>query len=126
MAILPAAGCSSRDKDRAEILKSLKIRSSALNSGDMPQYLSVVSPRYNDKGRDFLRLKESLEKRFGEFGQISYEAERPTITLLGNSAESAGSYRMKIKVRGKEITLNGTEHLRLAKEPEGWKIIAGI
>jgi len=33
---------------------------------------------------------------------------------------------MKVRLRGKELALNGTERLALIKEPEGWKIIAGI
>jgi hypothetical protein len=52
--------------------------------------------------------------------------DTPSITVEGGRAESTVSYRMKILLRGKEMTLNGIEHLKLAKEPEGWKIIAGI
>lgn len=126
VALLLASGCSRPDQDRLEILKALATRSSALNSRDMPQYLSVVSPKYNDKGKDFIQLKESLEKNFRDFAHISYEADEQSITVAGNSAEVVGSYRMKVQVRGKEMTLNGTEHLRLVREPEGWKIIAGI
>ena len=126
VALLLASGCSSADLDRREIHKALATRSSALNSRDMSQYLSVVSPKYNDKGKDFIQLKESLEKNFRDYAQISYEVEKQSITVAGNSAEAVSNYRMKVQVRGKEIALNGTEHLRLAKEPKGWKIIAGI
>ncbi len=125
-ALLLASGCSESDRERPEIRRTLSTRADALNSRDITHYLSVVSLQYNDKGKGFTPLKENLEKNFRDFEQISYEAGTPSITVDGNNAESVASYRMKVQVRGKEMTLNGTEHLRLAKEPEGWKIIAGI
>jgi hypothetical protein len=97
-----------------------------LNSRNISHYVSVISPHYNDKGKNFIQLKESLEKNFRDFEQLSYEPGTRSITVAGDHAESVASYRMKVQMRGKEITLNGTEHIRLAKEPEGWKIIAGI
>lgn len=124
--LLFTLGCSSQDKERQKIHKILSTRSSALNSRDISQYVSIVSPHYNDKGKNFTQLKETLENSFRDFEQVSYEADSPTIIINGTTAESISSYRMKVIVRGKGVTLNGTENLRLAKEPEGWKIIAGI
>ena len=124
--LLSSLGCSNRDQDRQKIIETLTTRSNALNSRDIFQYISTVSPHYSDKGKTFDQLKVSLEKNFRDYEQLSYEALSPTITINGAGAESISSYRMKILVRGKEMTLNGTEHLRLVKEPEGWKIIAGI
>lgn len=124
--LLPVSGCSRSGQDRQDILKILTTRSNALNSRDISKYISVVSPHYSDKGKGCAQLKESLEKNFRDFERLSYEPGVQSITVKGVSAESVGSYRMKIRVRGKEMTLNGTEHLRLVKEPEGWKIIAGI
>lgn len=126
VALLLASGCSRSGRERSEILQAITTRANALNSRDMSRYISVVSPHYLDKGKNFVQLKGSLEDNFRDFEQISYEAGTQTITIAGNSAESVGSYRMKVRMRGKEMTLNGTEHLRLVKEPEGWKIIAGI
>ncbi len=124
--LLPASGCIDSNRDQHEIRKTLATRTSALNSMDMTQYLSVVSINYDDKDKRFAQLKESLEKNFRDFEYIRYEPDTPAITVDGNHAESTGSYRMKIRARGKEMSLNGTDHLQLAKEPEGWKIIAGI
>ena len=126
VALLLASGCSRSDRERSEILHALATRADALNSRDMPQYISVVSSHYSDKGKDFAQLKENLGENFRDFEQFSYEAGTPSVTVAGNSAESVGSYRMKVRVRGKDMTLNGVERLRLVKEPEGWKIIAGI
>lgn len=126
VALLLATGCTRPDRNRNEILQTLATRTNALNSRNISRYVSVVSLQYNDKGKNFAQLKAGLEKNFREFEQISYETDKPSITSDGTSAESVSSYRMKVKVRGKELTLNGTEHLRLAKEPDGWKIIAGI
>ncbi len=126
LSLLLASGCSRSDHDQGEILQIITTRANALNSRDISRYISVVSPQYNDKGKSFAELKENLEKNFRVFEQISYEAETPEISVDGNRARSVAAYRMKILVRGKEMTLNGTERLRLTKEPEGWKIIGGL
>ena len=126
LAALLTSGCSDPARERQEIHKTLATRTNALNSRDISLYLSVVSIHYSDKGKNFAQLKESLEMNFRDFEQISYEPGPPTIAVDGDTAGSTGGYRMKAKVRGKEMTLDGTEHIRLAKEPEGWKIIAGI
>jgi hypothetical protein len=119
-------GCTSSDQERKDILQVLAIRTRALNSRDLRQYLSVVSPQYNDKGKNFARLEVELKNNFRDIEQISYLPETPEIHLTGTHAESVTSYRMKVLSQGKEIKLNGAEHLKLAKEPGGWKIIAGI
>lgn len=127
--LLLAAGCSASgtsDRERGEILKVLATRSAALNAKDLPRYVSVISPHYNDKGRNFTQLLDSLKRNFSEFEQISYQTDAPSITINGARADAATGYRMKIRVGEKELSLKGTEHLKLAKEPEGWKIIAGI
>ena len=126
VALLFSSGCSNTVQERKEILGTLATRGNALKSRNLSLYITVISPDYNDKGKDYVRLREGLEKNFRDYEQLSYEAGSRSITIDGNSAESVGSYRMKVRVRGKEMTLNGTEHLRLVKEPEGWKIIAGI
>jgi ketosteroid isomerase-like protein len=126
MALLFTTACSKSDQDQAEIVTLITTRSAALNSKDLAKYISVVSLEYNDKGKDFSRLKADLEKNFKNLEQLSYEADQPAIIINGNQAAATGSYRMKVRVRGKELALNGSEHLRFRKEPGGWKIIAGI
>lgn len=126
MVMFLAAGCSKAERDQQEIQKTLSKRSNALNSKDLSQYVSAISIRYNDKGKDFKQIKESVEKNFSDFEQISFISDIPTIKVNGNSAESISNYRMKVFVHGKETLLNGTEHLRLEKENDGWKIVSGI
>lgn len=126
VALLPSFGCSGPERERSAVLQSLSTRADSLNSRDISRYLSVVSTRYSDRGKDFARLRADLEKNFREFERITYESERQSVTVDGNRAGAVGSYRMKVLMRGKEMTLNGTEHIRLVKEPEGWKIVAGI
>jgi hypothetical protein len=126
MALMSIVSCSKSDQAKTEILTVITTRSTALNTRDLPQYISVLSQQYNDKGKDFTRLKESLEHNFRDFENIFYEADPPGITINGSQAEAISSYRMKVRVRGKDLALNGSEHLRLTKEPGGWKIIAGI
>lgn len=125
-AMLLAFGCNSINPAHHDISITLAARTKALNSRDMQQYLSVVSSKYSDKGKDIVLLTENLKKNFSDFEQIDYEVDEHKITVSGNSAEAVGSYRMKVRVRGKSITLNGVERLKLAKEAGGWKIIAGI
>lgn len=128
-ALLFVAGCITSDttnRERCEIIKVLETRDAALNAKDLPKYVSVISPHYSDKGKDFTRLTEGLRNNFSEFEQISYQTDAPSITINGARADAVTSYRMKIRTGKKELALKGTEHLKLAKEPEGWKIIAGI
>lgn len=125
-ALLPAAGCGRTDVEQQSVQRAVATRSDALNSRDLPRYLSVVSQRYSDKGKNYAQLSESLERSFKEYEALSYESDRPEISVKGATAESVSSYRIRVRARGKEMTLNGTEHLRLAKEQDGWKIIAGI
>lgn len=125
-ALFFVAGCSRSEQDNSGVLQALATRTEALNNRNVASYIAVISPQYNDKGKSFTILKDNLEKSFSDCEQIVYEAGTPSIHIAGNRAESTGSYRMRVRLRGKEMTLNGTEHLTLAKEPKGWKIIAGI
>ena len=126
LTLIPASGCSDTVRDNSDILHTLSTRAEALNSQNLGQYLSVVSPHYSDKGKNFTQLAESQKSNFKKFERISYEADRPTITVTGSSAVSVGSYRIKAVMQGKEVALAGTEQMRLVKEPGGWKIIEGI
>lgn len=119
-------GCSSSQSERQAVTETLAVRSKALNSRNAAQYISIVSADYNHNGKDYSRLKESLINNFRTFESISYQPAEMTISLRGKYAEAVGAYRMRVVVRNKELVLDGTEHLKLAKEPEGWKIIGGL
>lgn len=120
------SGCGVQEKDRRAIAQVIESRSRALNSRDIPLYLSSVSPDYFDKGRDFPHLKESITSNFNNIEKLSYQPLEHTISISGNRAVAAGTYRMKIITRGKELVLDGSEHIRFARGAEGWKIIAGL
>lgn len=119
-------GCSTSGEDLQELENVIIIRAAALNSRDLSRYISVISDSYSDKGKQFNQLKNSLEANFRQYEAISFVAEKPAITIYGSRAEAVSHYRMKVRMRGKEFDFNGTEHLKLVKEPGGWKIIAGI
>lgn len=123
---LLAGGCSTSQSDHQAVSDILKIRSRALNSRDIKLYISVLSPDYSHKGKDFPLLKDSLTKNFQSLESLSYQPGEQTISLHGKYAEAVGTYRMKFSVRGEEMVLDGTEHLKLAKESGEWKIIAGL
>jgi hypothetical protein len=124
--LLAVSGCSNSSRETREILQILSARKDALNARDLERYLAGISRHYNDRNKNFAQLAESQKNNFKTFEQVLYEADTPSIVVSGNSAVSTGSYRMKVIVQGKEVTFKGTEHLKLVKEPEGWKIIAGI
>jgi ketosteroid isomerase-like protein len=122
------AGCAApvQSNDVKEIHTVIASRAAALNARDTVRYLAAISQRYNDKGKDFARLRESITTNFRDTALIAYQADPLTVTVTGATAEAHGSYRMRVKTGSREISLNGTEHLKLVKEPDGWKIIAGI
>ena len=125
-ASLLSGACSTPQSDRQAVMEILNIRTKALNTRDIALYTSILSAEYSYKGRNFPRLKDSLINNFQTCESLSYQPGEQTISLHGKYAETVGAYRMKILIRGKETVLNGEEHLKLAKESEGWKIIAGL
>jgi len=120
------SGCSGQKKGRQAIAQVMKIRSDALNSRNGTLYLSVVSPRYSDKGKNFSQLKESIASNFMAFESVSYQPGEHTIKIDGNYAKASGAYRMKVIVKGREVVLDGVEHLKFSKEADGWKFIEGL
>jgi hypothetical protein len=48
------------------------------------------------------------------------------VRYSGQQAEVSGSYRMKVVIRGQEMVLDGKQHLTFTREPDGWKITAGL
>ena len=102
------------------------VRSQALNRRNLPLYLTTISARYNDRGRDYAALRDSLEASFKIFESVSYQAGVQKVAISDNKAEVSGEYRMRVVIRGKEMSLDGREHIWLAREAGGWKIIAGL
>ena len=119
-------GCGSRQSEKEELLRVVHRRAQALNSRDLGMYLGVISPAYSDKGKDFDLLRDGLEAGFKVYDRVSYQSDEQKVTIDGKRAEVAGKYRMKVVIRGHEMVLDGTERLTLAKEADGWKIIAGL
>lgn len=104
----------------------LWVRSQALNGRNLQLYLTTISQQYNDRGRDFAAMRDSLEASFKVFDSVSYQAGEQKVAVSGGKAEVSGEYRMRVVIRGKGMSLDGRERIRLAKEAGGWKIIAGL
>ena len=104
----------------------MQVRSQALNGPNLPLYLTVVSPAYNDNGKDYSALIAEVEAGFKNRGTAVYQADNYTVAVSGNRAEVRGSYRMKVAVGGREVLLNGEEHIILSREAGVWKITAGL
>lgn len=126
MLTLQIISCSGISNEQTDIIRSLEIRTRALNARDIHGYTSVISDSYFDKGKNALLLKTELARTLGACEQMQYIPADRTISLHGTRAEVVGTYRMRISVHGRGLTINGTEHLTLGHEPGGWKIIAGL
>ncbi len=120
------AGCGPSRAEQEQVLQVLRLRSQALNRRDLPLYLSAISLNYRDRTRDFDALRGGLETAFSTYDSVSYQAGEQKLEINGNQAEVAGSYRMKVVIRGRDMVLDGKEHIRLARETGGWKIISGL
>jgi len=104
----------------------MKVRSQALNGRNLPLYLTVVSTAYNDSGKDYSALVAEVEAGFKNRGTAVYHADNYTVAVSGNRAEVRGGYRMKVAVGGREVLLDGEEHIILSREAGVWKITAGL
>lgn len=124
--VLGSAGCSSREADRAAIRQVLNVRTQALNSRDLPLYLTTVSAQFKSGDKDYQRLQAELASGFKRFGRLSYRTDLVRIRFSGQKALVDTRYELRVDAGGRETVLNGEEHLALAREPAGWKIIAGL
>lgn len=125
-AVVALTSCGPSQADKEQILRVMQVRSQAMNARSINQYLTVISPAYGDRGKDLAQLRDGLEAGFKIYDSVYYQADEQKITIKGKQAEVAGTYRMKVVIRGKEMLLDGKEHLVLTKEADGWKIISGL
>ena len=119
-------GCSAGSADREAVEAVAIKRQQALTTKDITLYLSILSPAYNDKGKNYAAEKKELEENFRSFDRIDYRSLDRHIEVSGDRATISGTYRLTIRNRGNEINLEGVEHLRLAREADGWKIVGGL
>lgn len=119
-------GCGPSQIEKDQVLQVLQVRAQALNSRNLKLYLKVVSPEYSDRGKHFQELQDSLDAGFKIYDSVSYQSDAQQVTIDGKQAEVTGRYRLKVVIRGKEMVLDGKEHLKLAKGADGWKITAGL
>ena len=75
---------------------------------------------------DFAAEKRRIETNLVEFERIRFRSFPGRVDISGRRAIIHGTYTMTVVVRGKELTLEGEEHIRLAKEADGWKIVGGL
>lgn len=114
------------DPDRRAVEEVLARRASALNHRDLPLYLSIISPTYHDKEKDFTAQKRVLESNFRSFSTISYRSWDRTVTISGDQATASARYDLRVFVRGTPLTLSGREEIHFTREAGGWKISSGL
>ncbi len=120
------AGCSHPSADRQAIERVVLTRQQALAAKDIKLYLSIISPTYNDKGKDYTAEARELEASLRSFERISYRSLDRKITIDGREATVSGTYRISIVRKGQELNLEGVERIRLATGADGWKIVGGL
>ena len=128
VAALLISACNNGSPGEYEAVQSaIQLRATALNTRNLPLYLSVVSGHYrDDKGRGREQLRADLETAFNRYDHVSYQVEGQSVTIQRKSAKVSGTYRMKVHSRGNETLLHGRERMVFAKESDGWKIITGL
>ncbi|HEY6007645.1 MAG TPA: nuclear transport factor 2 family protein [Geobacteraceae bacterium] len=124
--VLLSFGCTAAPADRKAVETVAVKRQQALSNKDLPLYLSLISPAYNDKGKDYAAKTRELAASFRSFERLDYRSLDRKIEVSGRLATISGTYRITIVRKGKELNLEGVERIRLAKEADGWKIVGGL
>lgn len=123
--LLVLLGCS--DTADRKALESVAVkRQQALTTKDLGLYISLISPAYQDKGKDFTAKRQELAATLKAFDRIDYRSYDRRIEIRGETATIAGSYGLKVTTQGKSLELTGKEELHLQKGPDGWKIVGGL
>ncbi|GFE56152.1 nuclear transport factor 2 family protein [Geobacter sp. AOG1] len=117
--------CSS-NADRDAVLAVAVKRQQALTSRDINRYLPLLSPHYQDKGRDYAAKSRELAEILSSFDRIDYRSRGRRVEVHGDRATINGSYELRVTTRGKEMELAGKEELRFQKEGGEWKIVGGL
>jgi ketosteroid isomerase-like protein len=112
--------------DRDAVLAVAVKRQQALTSRDISLYLPLISPHYQDKGRDHAVKARELTDILASFDKIDYRSLDRRVEVQGDSATVTGSYELRVTGNGKEMDLAGKEELRLRKEAGVWKIVGGL
>lgn len=112
--------------DRDAVLAVAVKRQQALTSRDINLYLPLISPHYQDKGRDQAAKARELTDILASFERIDYRSLDRRVEVQSDSATVTGSYELRVMQKGKEMELAGKEELRLRKEAGVWKIVGGL
>lgn len=112
--------------DRDAVLAVAVKRQQALTSRDIHLYLPLISPHYQDKGRDHAAKARELTDILASFDKIDYRSLDRRVEVQGDSATVTGSYELRVTGKGKDMELAGKEELRLRKEAGVWKIVGGL
>ncbi|KAF0219534.1 MAG: hypothetical protein FD174_1994 [Geobacteraceae bacterium] len=124
--ILIIAGCGGSEADRQAVTAVAVKRQQALNSKDIALYISLLSGDYQDKGKNLAAKKAELEATFNAFDRLDYRFSDPRVDIKGDRATISGDYVLRVTTKGKDLSLEGKEHILLKKEHGGWKIIGGL
>ncbi len=100
-------------------------RAQALARGDIQSYLSAFSQNYDDPVFPWVEAQPLIKKRFESRGWPSVSFKSSQILLKGDMAVVTEKFILEGTLSGKPRQFRESQHLKLERGPEGWKIISG-
>lgn len=101
-------------------------RQQALHDRSIDRLGGLISPAYQDKGLSAQAKIAEIANSLAAWDTIDMQGDPPVISITGNTAQVRQKYRLRVKGRGKELSMDGEADLRLRREANGWKIVSGL
>jgi ketosteroid isomerase-like protein len=101
-------------------------RQQALHDRAIDRIAPLISPSYQDKGFDAQAKITEIANTLASWDSIDMQGDPPAISISGDTARVKQNYRLRVKKKDKELTLDGEANLSLRREPSGWKIVCGL
>ena len=124
LTLFTLVSCQISDEDK--IHQTLNRREEALQTKDLPLYLSCISNAYRDKEEDFGQLQKRIEGYFRTFDQIKYYNWDRSVHIEGDRAWITQQFHLEVEKEGRTKRYSGTEALFFEREGRKWKIIKGL
>ena len=125
--LLLLAGCShNTGADETAIRQVAELRRQAIIARDPARYRPLISPAYNDRGKNASAKLAELTAALMVQEVADFRASDVTITVTGDQAVLHDRYRLTVVSKGTRYDFQGEETLRLRKEAGGWKISGGL
>ncbi len=101
-------------------------RQQALHDRAADRIGALISPSYQDKGLSAQAKIAEISNTLAAWDTIDMQGDPPVISITGDTASVKQRYRLRVKKRDKEVSMDGEADLRLRRETNGWKIVSGL